>query len=223
MSDHARAPQASVLRLSRYHCFVGELLRGEGAGRITSREMADELGVAEETVRRDLSYVDVEGHPGSGYDPSELYRALETYLGLSAEYPFVAIGSAQMLEALATIFPAESFGLRMVAAYSERDADAGAVVCGVQVRALADLPSLERPARASVVLVACEPAAVDDALAAAHAAGIDAALMVTPVLRPHHPEGMQVTYFRIPCSLKSLASAAAESPSCCDGGDCSRS
>jgi hypothetical protein len=69
--------------------------------------------------------------------------------------------------------------------------------------------------------VACEPGSVTAALEASHAGGIDAVLMLTPVLRPHHPDGMQVTYFRIPCSMKSLASAAPQRPTCCAGGHCS--
>lgn len=56
-------PEASVLRLCRYHCYLGELLRAGDVTRVTSHEMSAELGVSEETVRRDLSYVDVEGRP----------------------------------------------------------------------------------------------------------------------------------------------------------------
>jgi NADH/NAD ratio-sensing transcriptional regulator Rex len=187
-------------------------------GRLTSHEIADELGVAEETVRRDLSYVEAEGRPGAGYDPSTLYDALEVYLGLSSEYPFIAIGSAAMLESLTRIFPAEEFGMRMVACFSEREADAGLVVSGIEVRPLSELSGANGCALASVVLIACEPGAVAGTLDAAHAAGIDAALMLTPVLRPHHPEGMQVTYFRIPCSLKALAASASRKPGCCGSG-----
>ena len=40
--------------------------------------------------------------------------------------------------------------------------------------------------------------------------------MLTPVLRPKHPEGMNVTYFRMPCALKTLAaSAPAQGSPCC--------
>jgi redox-sensing transcriptional repressor len=214
-----------MLRLSRYHCFVGELLRASWAGRLRSRQMAEELGVAEETVRRDLSYVDIEGRPGAGYDPDALYLALEKYLGLSAAYPFVAVCSAQMLEALGSIFPAEDFGMHMVACFSADDNDAGRIVAGVEVRPFAELATAGPKLGATVALIACAPDAVNDAMDAVHAAGIGAVLMLTPVLRPHYPEGMQVTYFRSPCSLKSLASAsptAPAAPSCCSGGACEK-
>jgi NADH/NAD ratio-sensing transcriptional regulator Rex len=221
MSDAPRAPQASTLRLSRYHCFIGELLRSEDAPRIRSREMAEQLGVSEETIRRDLSYVDVEGRPGAGYDPSELYEALESYLGLSASFPFVAVGDRDMLTSLGVIFPAEQFGLEAEAYFSGRPGDAGTAVGGVPVHALDDLPSLASRLSAKVAVVACAPGGVQDALRLLDLAGIHAVLMLTPTLRPVHPDGMDVTYFRIPCALKALASATPQSAPCCEKSECS--
>lgn len=58
-----------------------------------------------------------------------------------------------------------------------------------------------------MALVACAPEAVDATLEALTCAGITGVLMLTPVLRPEHPEGMSVTYFRMPCALKALASS----------------
>jgi NADH/NAD ratio-sensing transcriptional regulator Rex len=206
MSDTPRAPQASLLRLSRYHCFLGESLRSEDATRLTSREIADELGVSEETVRRDLSYVDVEGRPGAGYDPAVLFDALEAYLGLCDAYPFVTVGDRDMLQALTVIFPASRFGLEPVGYFSARPEDTGTDVGGVAVSALADLPAVAPGLGATVALVACEPEHVQEALRLLDEAGVRAVLMLTPTLRPQHPAGMDVTYFRIPCALKALAS-----------------
>lgn len=217
MSDPTSAPETTVLRLSRYHCFMGELLTSAGTERVRSRQIAEQLGVSEETVRRDLSYIDMEGRPGVGYDPAALYEALETFLGLSAHYPFVAIGSRDMLESLAVIFPAEAFGLRPVAYYSERAEDVGASVRGLEVRHLGELGHLDPCLGATVSLVACEPTFVPEALDLLDRAGIHAVLMLTPMLRPQHPEGMDVTYFRIPCALKSLASKVKKPRSCCSG------
>jgi redox-sensing transcriptional repressor len=216
MSDVARAPEASMLRLSRYHCFLGDVLRTGEALRVTSHEIADELGMSEESVRRDLSYIDIEGRPGSGYDPATLYDALESYLGLTDAYPFVAIGDLDMLRALAVVFPAATFGLEAGAYFSPRTKDVGHDVEGVPVHALDELPTIAREIPASVALVACEPESVQDALRLLDQEGIRAVLMLTPVLRPRHPAGMEVTYFRIPCALKALASIGPKAAPRCD-------
>ena len=78
-----RAPEPSVLRLSRLHCFLGELMGARRSRTVTSREIAEELGLSEETVRRDLQYIHVQGRPGSGYDLNDLQKALQEYLELS--------------------------------------------------------------------------------------------------------------------------------------------
>lgn len=220
MIEPARAPEASMLRLSRYHCFVGELLRSGDAGRVTSRIMAEQLGVAEETVRRDLAYVGAEGRPGAGYDPPTLYEALESYLGLSDSYPFVAVGSAAMLEALDTIFPAADFGLCPAGYFSERDADAGVFVHGLEIRPLEEIAAIDPEQGIAVALVACEPGSVQRVLALLDEAGLRAVLMLTPTLRPQHPDGMEVTYFRIPCAMKALAASAPKPKKCCSSGGC---
>lgn len=214
MPDTARAPEPTMLRLSRYHCFVGELLQDAAPARVRSRELAEELGVAEETVRRDLSYIDVEGRPGAGYDLSELHGSLGRYLGISGELPFAAVGSAAMLTALLAIFEPSRFGMRVAGLFSCLPEDEGAEVAGTPIRALSGVGS----SGARAALVACAPELVDTVLEQLDEAGIRSALMLTPVLRPKHPERMSVTYFRIPCSLKALASSVPEPTSCCHAG-----
>jgi NADH/NAD ratio-sensing transcriptional regulator Rex len=209
-----------MLRLSRYHCFVGELLRSGDPTRLTSHEISEELGVSEESVRRDLSYIDVEGRPGAGYDPALLYEALEDYLGISECFPFVAVGGRPMLEALTEVFPADQFGLKPVAYFSERSQDAGGAVDGLPIRDLDEIASLDHGLGVSVALVACAPESVPRTLELLDYAGVHSVLMLTPVLRPRHPEGMNVTYFRIPCALKALASAVSEPAPCCSVSEC---
>jgi redox-sensing transcriptional repressor len=222
-----RAPEASVLRLSRYHCFVGELIHSGDTKRLTSSRIAAELGVSDEAVRRDLSYVDVEGRPGAGYAHRELYDALANFLDLSAGHPFAAVGNRRFLEGLSTVFPAETFGLRAVAYFSEDPEDFGRSIDGIQVRSLDDAAEVVSRLGVGIALVATAPEFVPDTLERLYAAGVGGALLLTPVLDTRHPEGMNVTFFRIPCTLKALAAThvdrAAEmkptAPSCCcDGG-----
>lgn len=215
MSGTTPASQKSILRLSRYHCFLGELRSSTRVRRIRSREIAEELGLSEETVRRDLSHIDMEGRPGAGYDTDALFKALQEYLDLTTAHPFIAVGNLEMLQGLSAMFPAEDFGLRAVACYSERPGDVGSKAGDLEVQDLRDLRSAKGSPAATIAVLACEPAHVDEALETLDRAGITGVLMLTPVLRPKHPEGMNVTYFRIPCALKSLAANEPATPSCC--------
>lgn len=219
MSESPRASEASTLRLSRYHCLLGEMLGSPSLRPITSREIAMELGLSEETVRHDLKHVPIEGRPGSGYDPTALHQALQEYLDLSAGHPFLTVGNADILRGLTVTFPAAGFGMRPVGYLSERPQDAGIEVSGITIAHMSDAAALVDEFEVSLALVACAPEAVDTVLRTLAEAGITGVLMLTPVLRPHHPKGMNVTYFRMPCALKSLAAkespAEPSMPSCC--------
>jgi len=208
MSTPDTAPQATLLRLARYHCLLEELLGVAETRSITSREISSQLGVTEESVRGDLSHVDIKGTPGTGYNVAALHSALAAYLGLAISSPFIVVGSLSLLEVLPTIFPAHEFGMHPIAYFSERADDAGHVVGEIQVRPLSELASLNCEEENVVALLASDPDHVDESLQALSSAGIRGVLMLTPRIRPVHPEGMQVTYFRIPCALKSLAASA---------------
>lgn len=205
MPDSRTAPDATVYRLSLYHCYLGELRRVGAPDRITSRQLADELGIKEETVRRDISFVGDIGRPGAGYDPEVLFTEFTSFLGLSDEYPIVMIGTARMLEALQVVFPSERYGVKPVGLYSELPEDAGQVVDGLEVGHLTDLTRLDPGLEVTVGLIACSPGWVQISLDLLHAAGITGALLLTPIIRLRKPEGMTINQVRMPCDIKSLA------------------
>lgn len=205
MPDSRNAPDATVYRLSLYHCYLGELRRVGAPDRITSRQLADELGIKEETVRRDISFVGDIGRPGAGYDPEVLFSEFTQFLGLSDEYPIVMIGTSRMLEALQVVFPSERYGVKPVGLYSELPEDAGHVVDGLEVSHLTDLTRLDPALGVTVGLIACSPGWVQISLDLLHAAGITGALLLTPIIRLRKPEGMTINQVRMPCDIKSLA------------------
>ncbi len=205
MADIPRAPDASIYRLSLYHCYLGEMLRTGSVEKITSPRLAEELGIKEETVRRDLSFIGGVGRPGSGYDARVLFDALQDYLGLKDEYPILKVGTAQMLEALSVVFPAHTYGVEPVAYYSELPSDVGKVLHGIEVKHIADIPKLDPALEVTVALVACSPGFVQLTLNLLAEAGITGVLLLTPALKLDRPEGMTVTHVRMPCDIKSLA------------------
>ncbi len=173
--------------------------------KITSRELSEQLGIKEETVRRDLSFVGASGRPGSGYDVVTLFGAIQTFLGLKDSYPIIRIGSAQMLESLAVVFPPDAYGVKPVAYYSELPEDTGKVIDGIEVKHLTDLPQLDPELGVSVAMVACSRSWVSITLELLEKAGIEGVLLLTPQMRLDKPEGMKIIHVRMPCDVKSLA------------------
>ena len=194
-----------MYRLSLYHCYLGEVIRKGATGRVTSRQLAEELGIKEETVRRDMSFIGGVGRPGAGYDVATLFSTLTEFLGLSDEYPIAKVGTAQMLSALQVVFPAHSYGVRPVAYYSELPEDVGKVVDDITIHHVTDLPDLEPDLGVTVALVACSPGWVQMTVDLLAQAGIGGILLLTPAIRVVRPEGVNINHVRMPCDIKSLA------------------
>lgn len=205
MTGPRSTPDATLYRLSLYHCYLGELLRVGAPERTTSRQIAEELNIKEETIRRDISFVGDIGRPGAGYDPVLLYTKITKFLGLSEEYPVIKVGTAEMLKALQVVFPSEQYGVKPVAYFSELPEDAGAEIGGLTVRHLTDIPRLDPGLNSHVALVACSPGWVQITLDLLSNAGVTGVLLLTPIIRLRKPEGMILTQLRMPCDLKSLA------------------
>lgn len=210
MPATSKVPEATVYRLSLYHCYLGEMLRiGASSGRVTSRQLAERLGVKEETVRRDVSFVGDIGRPGAGYEPREMYDAFTDFLGLREDYPIAKVGTAKMLEALEIVFPPDSYGVKPVAYFSESPNDAGTVVGGIEVRPLTAIAKMndgaDEPIR--VALVACAPGWVQVTIDLLADAGVEGALLLTPAIRVNPQAGMSIRQVRMPCDIKTLACA----------------
>lgn len=198
-------PDATVYRLALYHCYLGELLRTGAPERVTSRQLAEELDIKEETVRRDISFVGDIGRPGAGYSPQVLYDEFTRFLGLGAEYPIIKVGSAEMLRALEVVFPPDKYGVRPVAFYSEQPQDVGTTINGIEVKHLTELSRLDPELDVSVALVAVSPSWVQITVDLLAAAGVTGILLLTPAIKVKKPEGVTVTQIRMPCDIKSLA------------------
>ncbi len=205
MQETRNAPDATVYRLSLYHCYLGELIRVGAPDRITSRQLAEQLNIKEETVRRDISFVGDIGRPGSGYDPQTLFDAFTEYLGLSDEYPIAKVGTAQMLGALEVVFPPNRYGVKPVAYYSELPDDVGEKVGDIEVQHLTDIPKLDPELDVRVALVACSPGWVQITLDLLASAGVMGVLLLTPSVKVNAPKDLELTHVRMPCDIKSLA------------------
>lgn len=198
-------PDATAYRLSLMHCYLGEIVHAEPDTKITSKVLAEALDLREETVRRDISFVGSVGRPGAGYRAQDLFQAIQVFLGLEDQYPVIRVGSAEMLRALQVVFPAQAYGVKPVAYFSEHPEDVGVVIDGVSIQHVSDIPELDRSLNVDVALIACSPSWVQLLVDQCHKAGLTGILLLTPALTLNKPKGMNISQIRMPCDIKSLA------------------
>lgn len=100
---------------------------------VSSSALANELGLVEIQVRKDLAAVSSGGRPKVGYRVSELVRDVEYALGYDNTYDAVLVGAGNLGRALLSYGGFQAYGLNIVAAFDADDAVVGETVNGKQI------------------------------------------------------------------------------------------
>ena len=149
-----QVPEACVARLSLY---LRELSRlsGKRVGFVSSRRLAEQLGLTDAQVRRDLSYFGQFGTSGRGYEVRKLHDRLTAILGVSGRTWNVALaGIGNLGSALLAYrgFQERGFLFRVVV-----DADSQKIVHtvqGIRVAPSSQLAQLAREHHIHIGLIA---------------------------------------------------------------------
>ena len=138
------APEACVARLSLY---VRELIRlsSQRVGYISSKQLAQQLGLTDAQVRRDLSYFGQFGTSGRGYEVQRLHDRLTAILGVSGRTWNVALaGVGNLGSALLAYRGFQERGFLFRVAVDSDPQKVGKAVSGLAVSPVQQLPSLVR-------------------------------------------------------------------------------
>ncbi len=125
-------PKPTLRRLPRYYFFLKNLQK-QGQVYVSSNEIADELGVENTLVRKDLSLTGFSGKPKVGYTISLLLSHIEDILGLKNTKQAVIVGMGNLGRALAGYPGFKEFGLEIVAAFDRDPKKVGNVIGNITV------------------------------------------------------------------------------------------
>ena len=136
-------PRPALRRLPLYY---RRLVRAaeEGVAFLSSADLGQSAGVSEAQVRKDLSYLSLDGRSGVGYDVKSLATCLEEFLGLVNDKEAVLVGVGNLGRALALYPGFGRYGLRIVALFDSNPAKLGQMVGESEVLAVEKLPDLAR-------------------------------------------------------------------------------
>jgi redox-sensing transcriptional repressor len=175
------APEACVARLSLY---VRELamLDTERVGFVSSSRLAQQLGLTDAQVRRDLSYFGQFGTSGRGYEVRRLHERLTSILGVSGRTWNVALaGVGNLGSALLAYRGFKERGFLFRVAVDTDPRKVGQLVQGLTVSASGKLPQLIRQHDVQIGLLAVPVEAAQDVCDEFVRSGVRAIVNFAPV------------------------------------------
>lgn len=181
--DKKDVPAVTVPRLALYLRKLREL-RARGVDRISSKDLAETIGLNAAQIRKDFSYFGEFGTRGVGYEVERLVGEITRTLGLDHTWNVIIVGAGLLGTALARYRGFSEQGFRLVGMF-----DSSARVIGAKygpgedskVRSIGDLDDFLRGERVDIAIVtvpATEAQATVDRLGRA---GINAVLNFAPV------------------------------------------
>ena len=108
--------QAVIKRIPRYYRYVVELT-DSGIARISSKALAEKMGLTASQIRQDLNCFGGFGQQGYGYNVESLKVELEQILGVNKLKTAVIIGVGNIGKALTKNFHFERSGISLIAGF----------------------------------------------------------------------------------------------------------
>lgn len=152
MERKQEVSKAVIQRLPRYYRNICEL-RAEGMQRISSRALAERMGLTASQIRQDFNCFGGFGQQGYGYNVDKLHDELGAILGLQAGRTAILIGAGNLGRALLNNFDFLGSGFRLLAAFDASPGQIGQNFDGCVVRDSATLFDFVREQRPDVAVL----------------------------------------------------------------------
>ena len=132
--------KAVIQRLPRYYRNICEL-KAEGAQRISSRALAERMGLTASQIRQDFNCFGGFGQQGYGYNVKYLYEEIGKILGLNERHNIIVMGAGNLGQALTNYVKFEKLGFVIIGLFDVNPALDGVTVRGIKIRMLDELES----------------------------------------------------------------------------------
>lgn len=196
-------PLETLTRLPAYRHKLQQLVKN-GVKTVSSRALAEQLGVGDAQLRRDLSYLRLLGKPGRGYDVRHLEEGITRALGLDRRWPLAIVGYGSLGTALSRYEGYARDNFEVAAIFEVDPAKVGKKVRSVTVSHIDDAPRVIAEAGIELAVIAVPPSDAQGAVDAMVAAGVTALLNFAPVAVTA-PPGVIVRQVDISAELQILA------------------
>lgn len=122
-----------VRRLPRYYRFLYDL-KENGVTRISSRELANRMGLTASQVRQDFNCFGEFGQQGYGYAVDQLYNELYHILGMDDLTPAIMLGAGNLGHALINHMNFANRGVRLEGIFDDAEHLIGTDIQGITIQ-----------------------------------------------------------------------------------------
>ncbi len=129
-----------IRRLPRYYRFLYDL-KQNGVMRISSRELAERMGLTASQIRQDLNCFGEFGQQGYGYSVEQLYDELYHILGVGALSHAILLGVGNLGRALINHISFANKGFELVGIFDDADSLIGSTIHDITVQPTTELES----------------------------------------------------------------------------------
>ncbi len=144
-----------IRRLPRYYRFLGEL-ENENIERISSRELAQRMGLSASQIRQDFNCFGGFGQQGYGYHVKALRDEIGRILGVQEHTGVVLIGAGNLGKAVATHLDFRKRGCELIGIFDSNPDLSGTSAAGLPIQPMTQLETFCR-AHQPEVAVLCIP------------------------------------------------------------------
>ncbi|MBO4876699.1 MAG: redox-sensing transcriptional repressor Rex [Ruminococcus sp.] len=127
-----------IRRLPRYHRFLGDL-EANGYVRISSRELAEKMGLTASQIRQDFNCFGEFGQQGYGYNVKELRGEIGKILGLDVSTPMILLGAGNLGKAIAAHIDFRNRGFELIGIFDANPAVVGGKIGELTVKSVDEL------------------------------------------------------------------------------------
>ena len=171
---------------------------------ISSRELAERLGLTSAKVRKDLAYFGQFGVRGFGYNVSQLRREIRKILGTDRPVRVAIVGVGNLGRALLSYVGFRTQGFKFVMAFDSDQRKIGHTVAGIKIRNAKSLEKIICMGEVDIVILAVPANVAQEVTDKLVKCGITAILNFVP-LRLHVPPNVKVHYVDLAMELESLS------------------
>lgn len=152
---YEKVSSSVIRRLPRYHRFLRELLQ-QNVQRISSRELAEKMGLTASQIRQDFNCFGEFGQQGYGYNVQFLYAEIGRILGLEDSKKIIQIGVGNLGKAIVSYLDFAACGFELVGLFDHDPDLIGHVIGEIPIASTSTLQTFCKAHRPTAAIL-CIP------------------------------------------------------------------